>query len=159
MIEERDQLQLHTQCSRFLSCPAFLSSLVSVTLLPWGCPNSPAALMKPLRPDKNLQCKGEDLPCPVLSVSSCCQRHWCHTLWSLSTKSSSLAWEGSMIFPNKLIDLWKKGTGRKISGNSLCISRLEIQSSLEPCGNCPQGCDLKAAFISWQAERRVFIKE
>lgn len=121
---ERDKLQLHPQCSRFLSLPAFLSSLGSVTLLPWGCPNSPAALMKPLGPAKDLQCKGEDIPCLVPLRSSCCQCHWCHTLWSLSTKSSSLAWEGSMTLPKELIDLWEKGTGGKISGNSLYISRL-----------------------------------
>lgn len=47
----------------------------------------------------------------------------------------------------------------KISANSLCISWLETQSSFEPCGNCPKGYNLEVAFLSWQAERTVFIEK
>lgn len=123
MIEKRDNLQLHTQCSRFLSHPAFLSSWVSVTLLPWGCPNSPAALMKPLGPAKDLQCKGGVLLALCYSCS-CCWCHWCPSLWPLHTKSSSLPWEGSMILPNELIYLWRKGT----EWQNLCQESLHFRT-------------------------------
>lgn len=57
------------------------------------------------------QGSGRGSPCTVPLVSGCYQCHWCHTLWSPSTKSSFLAWEGSMLLPNARIYLWRKGTG------------------------------------------------
>lgn len=66
------------------------------------------------------QGSGRGSPCTVPPVSSRCQCRWCPTLWSPSTKSSSLAWEGSMLLLNARIYLWRKGTGgQNLSQQSL----------------------------------------
>lgn len=104
---EKGHFQLHTRCGRFLSHPAFLPSLVSVSLLLWRCQNSPAASMQPPGPAKDW----ERFPLHVPLVSGCSECHRCSASWPPRTETSSLAREGLVLLPSERVYLWRRGTG------------------------------------------------